>query len=44
MENRFGKKDIDRIFGEYDAAPERQRPAVDPNADRELTGNEPALL
>src|SRR5262249_6573228 len=33
MENRFGKKDIDRIFGEYDAAPERQRPAVDPNPD-----------
>jgi len=25
MEKRFGKKDIDRIFNEYDAAPEQQR-------------------
>jgi hypothetical protein len=44
MENRFGKKDIDRIFSEHDAAPERQRLAVDPNSHQEPTGNEPALF
>lgn len=44
MENRFGKKDIDRIFSEYDAAPEQRRPGVDPYSDEESTGNEPALF
>jgi hypothetical protein len=43
MENRLGKKDIDRIFSEYDAAPERQQRRDDPKLGNGSTGKEPVF-